>query len=122
MCALARRQAEPCYHGRELGGRGSAWCRRRLPRKRDVNVSGGKSGDRNRDHDGAPDGPGGETPVADGTGTDAAPPGRPDPRRRERQKWISEQLKTAYDDVASEPVPDRLKQLLETLKSRDGEG
>ena len=43
----------------------------------------------------------------------------PDPMVEEA---ISRQLRKLYDDVASEPVPDRFTELLKQLEQQDGKG
>lgn len=38
------------------------------------------------------------------------------------EEAISRQLRKLYDDVASEPVPDRFTELLKQLEQQDGKG
>lgn len=55
---------------------------------------------------------GGKTPErVHGTGDDE--------NDEEKEQWIGEHLRKAYDDVLKEPVPDRLAQLLRELEEKE---
>jgi hypothetical protein len=40
----------------------------------------------------------------------------------ERSDWIGQQLRRVYDEAVNEPIPDRLKALLEKLQDDEGKG
>ncbi|MFZ1104778.1 MAG: NepR family anti-sigma factor [Hyphomicrobiaceae bacterium] len=59
-----------------------------------------------------------DTPPDDpGTGAESAPFGS---KGSEIGDAIGRQLKTLFDDVAAEPVPDKLRELLEELERTSG--
>jgi len=50
----------------------------------------------------------------EGAGRDKAHSGR-----REKREWIGRQLRSVYDEVVQEPIPDSLKDLLTRLDSSE---
>lgn len=56
---------------------------------------------------------------------DGASPPRPTPQpalQPQVQDHIGRQLRALYDDVLSQPVPDRFKELMDRLDQRAGDG
>lgn len=45
-----------------------------------------------------------------------------EPTVSERSDWIGQQLRKIYDEAVNEPIPDRLKALLEKLHDDEGKG
>ncbi len=45
-----------------------------------------------------------------------------EPTVSERSDWIGHQLRKIYDEAVNEPIPDRLKALLEKLGDDEGKG
>ena len=62
--------------------------------------------------------PSGQQPMKDEEGEEAKPGARVDANVRAH---LGRKLKTAYQTLVEEPVPDRFVKLLEELRSKEGE-
>jgi len=49
-------------------------------------------------------------------------PDHPSPSGVEKEDWILQQLRQFYDETLTEPIPDRLLDLLKQIDKKDSEG